>query len=156
MNTEKTAEAKASRKDTSKVILTTPGFGPITAGNIGAYVSKQKKFLADKQHAWFLHDTMGLTEGFKKGQKFDRFVSAMQDAQNDNDFSPEVKAACKEAEALALEIADMPIDQIKKEVKFNPGSGAESQIGRAIDKRAEKEASLKAAAEKKEEKTVNV
>lgn len=152
MNTEKTVEVK-SRKDTSKVILPTPGFGPITAGNIAGYVAKQKKFLADKQHAWFLHDTMGLTEGFKKGQKFDRFVSAMQDAQNDNDFSPEVKAYCKEAEALALEIADMPIEQVKKEVKFNPGSGAESQIGRAIDKRYEKEVAVKKAAD---EKTVNI
>ena len=68
-------------------------------------------------------------------------------------FSPEVKAYCKEAEALALEIADMPIEQVKKEVKFNPGSGAESQIGRAIDKRYEKEVAVKKAAD---EKTVNV
>jgi len=110
-----------------KVILSTPGFPDISTSNIENYRNKMKQFLVDKKHKWFLHDTLGMTTTWKKGEKFERFVGAMQD----NVDIP----ACVECHQLALEIADVN----PKEIVFEPGSAAGRDIGRAIDKRLEKE-----------------
>ena len=118
-----------------RIILKTPGFPDITSANIASYRNKMKQFLADKKHKWFLHDTLGMTNTWKKGDKFARFTGAMED----NADIPE----CVEAHQLALEIAEVN----PKEIVFEPGSAAGRDIGRAIDKRLEKEALAEKAAE---------
>lgn len=125
-------------KEEKRVILSTPGFSDITSANIASYRNKMKQFLVDKKHKWFLHDTMGMTTTWKKGEKFERFVGAMQDNADVEE--------CVECHQLALEIAEVN----PKEIVFEPGSAAGRDIGRAIDKRLEKEELAAKAAEESE------
>lgn len=126
-NTVKTAPAK---KEKGRLILATPGCSDITTSNLAAYKAKTEKFLVDKKFAWFLSDTMGMTTSWSKGEKFERFVGAMEDNAGD----AEVGTTCSELKALAMQVADVD----PKTIVFESGSAAEREYGKSIDRKIEK------------------
>jgi hypothetical protein len=128
---ENTTKAAPAKKEKGRVILSTPGFSDITPSNIATYKSKVEKFRVDKKFAWFLSDTMGMTTSWKKGEKFVRFLGAMEDNEKD----AQVGSLCAELKVLAMQVADMD----PKTIVFESGSAAEREYGKSIDRKIEKE-----------------
>ena len=132
-------------KEKGVVILTTPGFPDITSNNVEKYRKKVEDFLVTKKFGWFLSDTLGMTTSWKKGEKFDRFVGAMEDNQNASGYGEH----CKALKGLAMQVADVD----PKTIVFESGSAAEREYGKAIDRKIEKEekaAAVKAASAESE------
>jgi len=118
-----------------EIFLKVPGFANITTSNIVAYQKKMEKFLEDKKFAWFLADTLGMSTSWKKGEKFEKFIGAMEDNEHN--------ANCLKLKELAIEIAEVnPLAII-----FESGSAAERDFGKSIDKKIAKDLKIAAVKE---------
>ena len=128
---ENTTTATPAKKEKGKLILHTPGFSDITTSNIGAYKAKVEKFFVDKKFGWFLSDTLGMTTSWKKGEKFVRFIGAMEDNEKDE----AVGSICAELKFLAIQVSEID----PKTIVFEEGSAAGREYGKSIDRKIEKE-----------------